>query len=596
MLSYNIFRGGKMKALNIKEKCQKYKMEKGSLRLKFSFNTLVIAIIPIIIFAVTTLFLYQIINERRSYKHIEQNISIMNSRLDMAFSNGELCVNYLVLGLNDIETNKNKSNLQYETKIQSLLTQTGAIFEGTSSIVYIDKDGKYFSTSRVLYLRDDEVLNSDYVKQLKEGSHELKFFSEQSNLLASTEDESVITLGKRVARINDGKTLGYLLVNIDNSYLAEFMENQISEYMLFNNNGELIIGSETAHSLNSKIIDVITYDGAVFDIDNDEGSFLLAGLNLESNDWKIVGITNLNEFQLSFKEMFYIFFFTGIAIFILLILEIYLVGNKITQPILELSRRAEEIAKGNLDVVFDIHSEDEIGTLNDVLGKMTIEIKQLISEMKKVAKKKREYELALIHEQIKPHFLYNTLDIIIMLYDMGKFKEARKTTKKLADYYRKSLSNSKEILCLSEEIAMNIDYLDLQQIRYRDLFSYQIDVDLDVMNYKIPRMTLQPLIENALYHGLKEKGSGVIRISGSKRDDKVVISVEDDGVGMSSEKIAELQGLMGEPIDHFGIFSSNHRLKLYFGFDSCLKIESQKNVGTKIIMELPIEKEAKKDD
>ena len=142
------------------------------------------------------------------------------------------------------------------------------------------------------------------------------------------------------------------------------------------------------------------------------------------------------------------------------------VTKSITKPLENLTEGAKSLAEGNMNVHFEVRTNDEIGTLASVFQYMSVQIKELIEKVDVEATKKREYELALIHEQVKPHFLYNTLDIIIMLIDMKRYRDAQRVTKKLADYYKLSLSGSKEIISLSEEVEMIEDYyLDSQQER-----------------------------------------------------------------------------------------------------------------------------------
>jgi len=212
----------------------------------------------------------------------------------------------------------------------------------------------------------------------------------------------------------------------------------------------------------------------------------------------------------------------------------------------------------------------------------------LLKRVDEEARKKREYELALLHEQIKPHFLYNTLDIIIVLIEMKREWEAAHVVKKLADYYKNSLSSSEEIILIETEIQIIEDYLELQNIRYGEMFSYEIYVDEEAKKERIPRLTLQPLIENAIYHGLKYKGNrGTIRVEARVAEEKVIIKITDDGIGIQEEKLKEIRRFAEKAEKHFGLYSVNHRLLLYYGENSGLQIESKYEEGTCITIEIP---------
>ena len=276
-----------------------------------------------------------------------------------------------------------------------------------------------------------------------------------------------------------------------------------------------------------------------------------------------------------------------------------------------------------MSVRFRFKTKDEIGRLGRIFNYMTQKNLELLKQVDEEAKKKREFELALIQEQVKPHFLYNTLDIIIMLIEMNRSKEAARVTQKLANYYKNSLSGSEEIVTIEREIQIIRDYLDLQTMRYGDKFTYEIDVEDAVKTSLIPKMTLQPLVENAIYHGLKNKPdwgrilvTGSI-VKGSGTDQYVELAVIDDGVGMPKEEQDRLNELLEtrdsfstEEKDlekeavitdhdltkggsHFGLYSVAKRIKLYFGKEYGARIVSKENEGTKIFVTVPVKENQK---
>ena len=280
----------------------------------------------------------------------------------------------------------------------------------------------------------------------------------------------------------------------------------------------------------------------------------------------------------------------SIKLCVAVILGIWLT-SMVTKPIILLSKGAEEIGKGNMDVEFHFKTEDEIGKLGSVFNRMTKQISGLLEKVDYEARKKREYELALVQEQVKPHFLYNTLDIILVLIEMNKTREAGRVTKKLADYYKNSLSSSEEIIPLGRELRIVEDYLDLQLMRYEDRFSYEIDADCTLEQVNVPKMMLQPLVENAIYHGLKYKEDwGTIKICVQKQENGILVEVADNGIGMTSERLEELSRLEKKPEGHFGVYSVDHRLKLYFGADTGLHFESVYGEGTRVTFYMPLER------
>lgn len=216
-----------------------------------------------------------------------------------------------------------------------------------------------------------------------------------------------------------------------------------------------------------------------------------------------------------------------------------------------------------------------------------------MENIRQVQKEKRKYELALIQAQIKPHFLYNTLDLIYIFCQMKNTQGAAKVTKAMADYYRTSLSSGREIINIGEEVKNISSYLLIQKERYSNKIDFQIEVDPSIYHYAIPKMTLQPLVENAIYHGLKtRKEKGNIYVKGWSENELIHLLIEDDGVGMSEEKIKEVMENEDDmKKGHFGLSSVHRRIQIYYGAEYGIRIESKEQVGTKILIRLPQKEE-----
>ncbi|CAK4869273.1 unnamed protein product [Aphanomyces euteiches] len=222
---------------------------------------------------------------------------------------------------------------------------------------------------------------------------------------------------------------------------------------------------------------------------------------------------------------------------------------------------------------------------------MMAQVKRLLEKVGQEQKKKREYEFALIQSQIKPHFFYNTLDLIYVQCEAGKAKDAAETTMALADFYRVSLSKGKEIITLREELQNTQAYLFIQKTRYSDIIDFNIDVAEDMWEYPIMKLTLQPLVENSIYHGLRTKisGGGKIEVNGYKQHNDLILIVADNGVGIPAEKLKELQegNETSSAVLSFGLKSVNERIKLYYGEEYGIKISSEINEGTVITIRIP---------
>ena len=207
-------------------------------------------------------------------------------------------------------------------------------------------------------------------------------------------------------------------------------------------------------------------------------------------------------------------------------------------------------------------------------------------------KQLRKAEFELLQAQINPHFLYNTLDAIVWSAEAGNQKQVVKMVGSLSEFFRSSLNKGKELVRVREELSHARSYLEIQQIRYQDILSYEIEVPEELFEYEIPKITVQPIVENALYHGIKNRrGGGKITITGEEGDNDYRIIVTDDGIGMDSERLAQItEGLSGKnpgDVKIYGLYNVNERIKLFYGEEYGISIESEYDRGTRVVIRLP---------
>jgi len=559
-----------------------------SLKYKATMVTFFVALIPLVVLGICIFMVYSNAFEERSRMHINENIRIMTSRINGVFVDANLCTNHILLNMNQIESENIKQEITKDNRVNNLLNQSLLIFEGIESIVYITPNDKMYSTNiDLLTSNREEIINSSYKEMLLDANGKTKLFDKVEDCM--TVNDPVVTMGKRVTNIITGETLGYLFVNISSEYLVQSVQNQISHYLVYDNLGNSIIEYEEGHFLeDAKLREELYTNSEVSEYRYKGEKYLFARSEITEYGWNVIGVTNLNRYNVDMQKIMQIVILIGFLIAILMGTMIYAATTLITKPLLKLKKGAEEIAIGNLNVHFNFHTQDEIGKLGNIFNIMTLKIRELLKRVDEEARKKREYELALLHEQIKPHFLYNTLDIIIVLIEMKREWEAAHVVKKLAAYYKNSLSSSEEIISLETEIQIIEDYLELQNIRYGGKFSYDIVIDEEAKKECIPRLTLQPLVENAIYHGLKYKENwGTICVYVHYMGEKIQIKVMDDGIGIPDDKLNEIRSFAEKVEKHFGLYSVHHRLLLYYGEEVLFNIESKYEKGTCITIEVP---------
>ncbi|MDO4309042.1 MAG: sensor histidine kinase [Eubacteriales bacterium] len=284
----------------------------------------------------------------------------------------------------------------------------------------------------------------------------------------------------------------------------------------------------------------------------------------------------------------------GIASFLFLVRWLMKFGQSITFPVSKLCRRVQAIGDGDLTVQTPIEAREyEIQMLSDGFEKMVERLNQLIEQNKQEQISLRSAELALLQAQINPHFLYNTLDTIVWLVESGKYEQAVEMVTSLSGYFRSSLSKGRDIITLREEEQHVRSYLEIQHVRYQDILEYEIDIDRELEEYEVPKLTLQPLVENALYHGIKlKRGLGKILVRGYREDDHICLVVSDNGAGIDSERLAEVRSaIRKEKRVGFGLSTVHERLQLLFGPEYGLTVESVLGEGTTVCVMIPMQRE-----
>lgn len=269
-----------------------------------------------------------------------------------------------------------------------------------------------------------------------------------------------------------------------------------------------------------------------------------------------------------------------------------MIVSGILQPIRQLNSVTEKIAQGDFNARAQVNSDDEVAELAVSFNKMAGNMQSLIDKVKEDERKMRKADLRLLQEQIQPHFLYNTLDTIVWLIESNEPDEAVTMVVTLSDFFREILSKGKEFISIQEEEKHISSYLQIQEMRYRDILEYDIQLDQVIYKYQILKLTLQPVVENALYHGIKYKrAKGCIHIHGEKEGDIIRLTVRDDGVGMDEEELAQLRQQIEKPCQEtekgFGLANVNERIHMYFGYEYGMKIESEKGKGTTVEIVIP---------
>jgi two-component system sensor histidine kinase YesM len=419
---------------------------------------------------------------------------------------------------------------------------------------------------------------------------------------------SVISIVKKFGT-KDSSNKAILIYNLRADYFTELLDKvDISPngYMVvMSPDGKAIVNSTIkASNIKKDDIDKIkSYieKGSIKDvtIGDEEASIYSSS---EENLWKVIGVVPKRDLVTEVNNLkMIIIAFIGILSIILLYISTIL-AKGVSKPIEILSEKVKEFELGNIDVKFDINTENEVGILSKGLESFKESVLELLKKVMEEEKQKSKLELLVMQSQIKPHFLYNTLGSIKHLVDMGKNESASEMCAALAKFYMIGISGGRDIIYVNEEIEHVRNYLKIQQMRYDKDFEFYINISDDILHEKILILTLQPIIENAIYHGIKGKeGLGTIILSGRKKDNVMIFEVYDDGLGMTAQELDDLiKSVNNNRSEHvsnsFGLKNVNSRLKLYFGSKAKMSFFSAKNEFTQVIIEIPLEAKQKGDE
>lgn len=401
---------------------------------------------------------------------------------------------------------------------------------------------------------------------------------------------------KQYTDIATGKSLGYVVLKISNVFESIENENSRRSFYLFDPYARLVITTDRKTEetygrmeeqserdrFSSRLSEALLLRAA--DEKQGAGTGQVVNVRAVNKRWRLFSVTDTGEELRGLNVTIASILTVSLLIAVIIFVIISRVIGRVILPIQTLSRHMAGI-RDVLPMPVDMgRRKDEVGALAAGFNEMTGRNRELVELLLEEKKRQEQLKLSLLQSQIKPHFLYNTLDTIYCLVLMGKKEEAGRMTKLLSDYYRHVLSNGMDWVLLFEEIKYTSNYLQIQSIRYNDILDFEICVEEEVENIKIPKLTLQPLVENAIYHGIKPLDrKGHIRVLVKQKEDIVYLRVQDDGVGLSGERFWEVLQKGAQSGDSFGLRNVAERLHLYYGERCALELE-EKAQGTTILI------------
>ena len=539
----------------------------------------------------------------------------------MAVSNTEATVESTVDRVNsdllDIRQIFNAANYnivqEFDISSEKFAEQFSLLYEANSdkieSLALYGNEGRLIASEPVAVEKENiDVTGQDWYKNAESAIENVHFSVPHIQNLY--EDglyryHWVVSLSRYVD-INDGEIpgSGVLLVDMKYSVIEDVLKqiNDSSEgiyYYMISRDGQMIYHprkTEMARGLfEENSLKASGYEEGTYEITTDGHKESVVVGNIAYTGWKLIGVVP-ESVQTARINNFRYYIFTTIMVLMMMLLEgNRLISRKISKPIRKLDESVKTYEAGGKPDIY-IGGSSEIRHLGYSVQRSYERIETLMEEIIRQQNERRKSELDALQSQINPHFLYNTLDTIVWLVEGGMQQDAVDMITSLSVFFRTSLSKGKDIIPLSEEKRHTLSYLEIQQSRYRDIMEFEINIPPELDEVMVPKLTLQPLAENALYHGIKNKrGKGKILIEGFNLGDDMMLRVTDNGQGMTPERLYEVQEAIrtGERAG-FGLAAVSERIALYYGPGYGLKISSTEGEGT--VMEVYMAKKINLDN
>jgi two-component system sensor histidine kinase YesM len=420
----------------------------------------------------------------------------------------------------------------------------------------------------------------------------------------------VISLVREV-RDGQGSAIGYIQVDLNYAIIEDLCKDiQLgsSGYVfILDSSGDIVYHPRQqlvySNLKTERIPELLALRAGFLSSKVDGRDILYTARPSKRTGWIIVVVSYLSELLEGSRRALYTFALLAILCFAVSVLVSSFVSVRISRPIEALRRSMQEVEKGNFDMDITVQCSNEVYQLARDCDIAVKKVRDLIEQNRKEGEQKRVLELRALQAQINPHFLYNTLDSIIWMVELGENQSAIDVTSSLARFFRLGISRGSEVITIRTEIEYLETYLSIQKMRYKDKLDYVIAFQPALYGCRILKLLVQPLVENAIYHGIKNKESpGIVRVSGERDGDTMRIRVSDDGVGMGPERLAALRASLTEPpagegeqegpSGGVGVRNVQERIVLYFGAGYGLDFESERGVGTTAIVRIPLIEEA----
>lgn len=537
-------------------------------------------------------------------KSLQYNLQMAESNMNSLLDN--INDNSKIIAYNETvqEILQMELPLDYEnrTKLQDSINQIAACSDGISSIYLFDEQGDAYTAGNIYeveeirsHLKETSFYQSELEKTGKNAQSSF-VFSYQTYL---DENRRIISFIRQIRNLDTMEEMGLLAINIPATRIMETFNQVVSqnhmEIAILDQDKNIIAASASGQWLKAAAEEGQLKAGESYfqTMKKNNEVYRIGILEDPKQNWSIVGAFPRRE-TLSAMEA-YAFFSILCALIGMALCAVgaSVITRRINRPLRNILASMEQVKNGRLERVKLLETNAEMDELQVHYNQMLEETELLMEQKVEEQRLRRKYELSLLQAQIKPHFLYNTFDSVCALAMMGRTGDVYTMMQALGQYYRKSLHKGQQIIEIREEIGIVENYLIIQSFRYDDVFEVEYDIDESVKSCKTVKLILQPLVENAIYHGFRENDlQGTITIRAKDEGDHVKFQVEDDGIGIDEEKLKNILSRSEDtPEKRFGLYGTIQRIQLYYQQEGLVEIDSEVGRGTVITVKIPKEKE-----
>ncbi|NLM27867.1 MAG: sensor histidine kinase [Clostridiaceae bacterium] len=571
---------------------------------KLLFSFIILTVIPALLIGILSFYRSSELLKHKTEQYMKDILLETGNNIETKLSEVESLsfqiVSNSVIHDSLLKSNKGftdeKEKIYTERAIDSQLRSMLPSVPGIAAIQVLSNDGTSYYINPASIPLSAMSLNDADKKILEDGKGSIHWFDTDPNT-------QTIAMGRTINSVANQERIGYALIYIrEKSIIDAFKDTELlrnGEIFVVGKNGNIIsciekelLGQRNEFTTLEELEYINPRSFGTSKIDGMNYYFLYGEIN--GTNWRMISFIPAVEYE---KEIIWLRNWITLIIIVCCLLSVAFsvaISGGVSKPVRDLSKMMREIGDGDFSVYSTYDSKDEIGVLSRHFNEMVSQVKNLIQKVYEEELLKQKAELKSLRMQINPHFLYNSLESINWMARIRGVPEIGKMVKALGDLMRASISGD-DFVTVGEEIKNIENYLIIQKFRYGDKIEVNIDIKPGIEKHKIPKLILQPIVENAIVHGIEKMvGSGIINISGAVSGNNIILKVTDNGLGINEDRIKTILSApehAGRTNGHtnIGLRNVDRRIKIYYGEEYGVQIQSREGRGTTVTLSFPIE-------